>query len=113
LDLNTTIVLLIVLILAMNQAVMRIPRYGRDERVFWSVQFFDLAMASIVLFYGIPGLEAYPAVPVVVSLLFVMHVAQNHNMRANWQAELRSEEGDAIRAEAERLRATRDPEEDF
>ena len=112
-DLNTTIVLLIVLILAMNQAVMRIPRYGRDERVFWSVQFFDLAMATIILFYGIPGLEAYPAVPVVVSLLFVMHVAQNHQMRADWMAEEFNDEGDAIRAENARLKATRAPEEDF
>ena len=112
-DVGTATILGLVGLMSLNQAVMRQERLARTPLIFWGVQFLDLALASAVLFYGLPGYERFPAVSVVVALLFVFHVAQNHTLKARLDAEERNEEAEAIREEARRLRETRAPEEDF
>ena len=112
-DERTAVLLAIVALLGMNQAAMRIPRHRRDARVYWTIQAVDLVAATVIILFGLPGFEPFPAVPVVVGLLFVLHVAQNYNQRAREAGRERSAELDAVKAEAERLRATRSPDEDF
>ena len=91
-DLSTGLLLGVVAVLAINQAVMRIDRLREDDRVYWAVQFLDLAVASAVILLGLPGFEPFPAVSVVVGLLFVLHVAQNYNTRAQMARRRRDED---------------------
>lgn len=110
-DLSTGLLFAVVAVLAINQAAMRVERLRGDDRVYWAVQIIDLVMASVVILFGLPGFEAFPAVPVVVGLLFLLHVAQNYNARAKDRASERAEERAAIEAEAEARRARREAEE--
>lgn len=112
-DLNTALLFVVIALLGLNQAAMRVPTLRDDDRVYWMVQFLDLAVATGLILYGLPGFEAFPAVPIVIGLLFVMHVAQNYNMRARARGADRQAEIAEVRREAEALRATRAPEEDF
>lgn len=112
-DLGTRTLLLIVAILGINQAAMRIERFQGDDRVYWTVQAVDLVLATGIIVFGLPGFEHLPAVSIVVGLVFVMHVAQNYNMRALRQRDERNAEREEIEAEAKRNRDTRAPEEDW
>ena len=110
-DLSTGLLLAVVAVLALNQAAMRVERLRNDDRVYWAVQFIDLVMASAIILFGLPGFESFPAVPIVVGLLFVFHVAQNYNARAQDMAEDRADERAEIEAEAEARRERRAAEE--
>ena len=112
-DRETAVLLALVGVLAVNQAVMRTPRLQRDDRVYWTVQFMDLLMAGAVIGFGLPGFDHLPAVSVVVGLLFVMHVAQNHSARSKREEAERRERVHAERELSEQNRATRAPDEDF
>ncbi len=97
-DLSTGVLLLVVAVLAINQAAMRVPRLREDDRVYWAVQAIDAAVAAAILCFGLPGFEAFPAVPVILALLFALHFAQNANARARRERDRRQER---IRAERE------------
>ena len=111
-DLSTWILFGVVAVLGINQAVMRVERLQDDDRVYFAVQIVDLLMASGCILIGLPGFDAFPAVPVVVGLLILLHVAQNYNARAHRQREARAEERAEIEAEAARRRAAREAQEE-
>lgn len=100
-DLRTGSLIALASVFAINQAAMRVERWARDPRVFWGVQVLDIAVAAVLILVGLPGFERYPAMPPVLGLMFVMHAAQNHQIRARWQA-LEREEIEEAEAEAER-----------
>lgn len=112
-DLSTGILLGIVGVMGLNQAIMRVDRLAEDDRVYLVVQLIDALAAGLILWFGLPGFEAFPAVHIVVALLFVFHMAQNYNARARRVAEERAEEREAVEEEARRLRESRAPDEDF
>ncbi len=112
-DLSTGVLLGLVALMAINQAMMRVDALFNRDLVFFGVQILNTTVGSAVLIYGLPGFEHIPVVNWMVGLLFVMHVATNLNARARRSSEDREDERAEIRAEAERLRATRAAEEDF
>ena len=112
-DVGTAVLFGVVLVLAINQAIMRVERLASDDRAYFAVQFIDIAVAAGLILYGMPGMEAFPAVPPVLGLLFLMHVAQNYNARSLRIRAEQDDEREAIEAEAQRLRDTRSPEEDL
>ena len=82
-DLGTLVLFGVILVMALNQAAMRVERLAADDRVYFAVQFIDIGVAAGLILFGMPGMEAFPAVPVVLGLLFLMHVAQNYNRQRN------------------------------
>ncbi len=109
-DLSLAVFLGLVAVLACNQAVMRVERIGRIPAVFWGTTLLDLLVGVGVLFFGLPGFEAIPAVTWVIGLVFILHVAQNLGANAQWRREDRRAEIDALRAEHDALRESGDPE---
>lgn len=112
-DVGTAVLLGIIGLMGMNQAVMRQENLARIPFIFWGVQLLDLAIASAILYFGLPGFEHLPIISVFVALVFAFHVAQNHLLKARLDRDDRNEEMEAVREEAKRLRETRAPEEDF
>ena len=102
-DLNTSVLLALIGMLALNQALMRIPSLEQRATVFWPLQVVDLVVGCGVLLFGLPGFGHAPAVRWVVGLLFIMHVAQNLKIRSDRQNRQRRVEIDAMK-EAERKR---------
>ncbi len=111
-DLNTSVLLGLVAILALNQALVRIPALERRSTLFWGLQFLDIFIGSAVLIFGLPGFEHAPAVGWVVGLLFVMHVAQNMKIRSDRKQEERRAMIDEEREIERKRRRDRDYDEE-
>lgn len=85
-DYGTRVVLSLALLLAFNNAVVRLPMLKDRELLFWAVQFLDIGVGSALLWWGIPGFEGTPAVSWMMGLLLFLHVAQNMRWRARRRA---------------------------
>ncbi len=110
-DVGTSALFLVVSVLATNQLVMRARVLYVHDAVFWSLEGLNIACGLFILVRGLPGFHHAPAVGFVVGLLFVLHAAQNLQMRARVLSELAQEEVVARQARAAELRAhlTDDP----
>ncbi|MCB9678639.1 MAG: hypothetical protein H6737_26285 [Alphaproteobacteria bacterium] len=109
-DWSTRIVLSVALLLAVNNAITRVPVLRDREVLFWTVQLVDLGACIALLVYGIPGFADMPAVSWMLGLLFLLHVAQN----LRWRAERRRERGASDDVEAKKsalLKALGEPDE--
>ncbi len=86
-DLDTAVLLGVVGVLALNQLVMRVGTLYRVDAVFYGLIVLDWLVGGSILWFGLPGFDAFPAVPVVLGLLFFLHSAQNLNLRRRrWDA---------------------------
>ena len=102
-DLGTRIVLSLALLLAVNNAMVRIGFLKDRTGLFWSVQCIDMLVGSALLWWGIPGFESTPAIAWMMGLLMFLHVAQNTRWRARrsknrGQSHATEERASAIRA---------------
>lgn len=102
----------IVAVLGINQTVMRIPALMRMAWLFWAVITLDVVLASVILWYGVPGLGTFPAVKYVIGPLFLLHVAQNISARLGMEEESRRARIARERAEWEADRDRRRAEEE-
>lgn len=98
-DLETTVLLSLVGVLALNQGVMRIGSLYRIGPLFFGLVLLDLVVGTAVLWFGLPGFEAFPPVSWVVGLLFFVHAAQDLGIRQ------RRLDEDRAKVEAERAGA--------
>ncbi|MFT4624712.1 MAG: hypothetical protein ACI8PZ_003371 [Myxococcota bacterium] len=78
-DVNTSVLLGVVGVIAANQVVARLPWATRTAWVFWPVVLIDLIVGVAVIIGGLPGFEHVRAVSLVVGLMLLFHVA--HNLR--------------------------------
>jgi hypothetical protein len=76
-DLGTRTLLSVALLLALNNAVVRIGWLRRRLALFAAIQVLDVLVAGWLLWRGIPGLEEIPAVSWMLALLLLLHVVQN------------------------------------
>ncbi len=76
-DRGTQTLLSVALLLALNNALVRLPGLGRRPVLFWGIQGLDLLVAGWLLWRGVPGFEAMPAIGWMLGLLLVLHVVQN------------------------------------
>jgi fatty acid desaturase len=97
----TTLAAIVVLIAA-NQLV-RFPIARRIPAIFWIVAVADGALAVTALLWGLPGL--IPTAGWIVAALFLYHLVQNLQTRAQWIVEEREEHRAALYEERERQRA--------
>lgn len=81
-DLDTTMFLALVALIACNQLVARVPVFRDHPAVFWGMQFTDVAAGTAVLIFGLPGFGHFPPVRYVVGLMFFLHIATNLQLRA-------------------------------
>ncbi|MEZ4322419.1 MAG: hypothetical protein R3F61_33440 [Myxococcota bacterium] len=97
-DQSTSIVLSIALLLALNNAIVRLPFLKDRAPLFWAVQFMDLGVASALALIGIPGFKDFPAANWMLALLLILHVAQN----LRWRAQRRRDDAVSEDVEARR-----------
>ncbi len=83
-DLTTWILFGVVLVIAANQLVVRIPVLIGSTAGFWGIQILDVGLAVAMLVFGLPGFEHFPPVKVILALLLLWHVAQNNHARTAW-----------------------------
>lgn len=111
-DFDTTVLLSLVGVLALNQGVMRIGSLYRVDAVFYALVLLDWIVGTAVLWFGLPGFERFPPVSWVLGLLFFVHTAQNLAIRQRrLDADRRradSERAEAMSALAARLDADQD-----
>jgi len=84
-DTTTWILFGVVLVIAANQLVVRIPLLIGSKTGFWGIQLLDVALATALLMFGLPGFEHFPPVRVILALLLLWHVAQNNQARTAWR----------------------------
>ena len=109
-DLSTTVLFAVVILIALNQALMRLPIMRSQRWFFWLTQFVNLGVAAAVIVLGLPGFEHVPPVRVVIGLLLVMHLAQNLRLRMRWDREAREAEEEQRRERAAALRGALESE---
>ena len=84
-DTTTWILFGVVLVIAANQLVVRIPLLIGSRTGFWGIQLLDITVALTLLIFGLPGFEHFPPVRVILALLLLWHVAQNNHARTAWR----------------------------
>jgi hypothetical protein len=90
-------------LLIVNYLVTRTSLARDRPWLFWGINTLDAAGAVAVLMMGIPGIDGRPLVRVMVALVVLLHLAQNFQIKARWDAEDRAERLDAELRERERL----------
>ena len=79
---TTTTLGAIVLLIAINQVIVKMPFMRRQQWLFWTIQIANLAIALVVLTVGLPGLVS--AARWIVGALFLFHLVQNLQTRTHW-----------------------------
>lgn len=108
-DLGTRTLLSVALLLALNNAIVRVPWLQHRVFLFVAVQVLDALVAGWLYWRGIPGFEEIPAISWMLGLLLVLHLVQN----VRWFRLLRDErdEDAAHERRASAIRAALDDEE--
>lgn len=96
-DLSTAALFGVVLLLALNQVVMRTSALWRRDGVFFGAAALQVLAGTLVMGLGMPGFEALPSVSWVLGLMFFLHVGQNLSLRSRRLRELDAEEAEARR----------------
>jgi signal transduction histidine kinase len=99
----------LVALIAANQLV-RFPIARRFPFLFWLIFAANGIVALFAMGWGLPGLVA--TANWIVAALFLYHLVQNLQTRAQWFAEERAERREALYAERERMRALEEEEEE-
>jgi uncharacterized membrane protein len=90
---TTTTLGVIVLLIAINQVIVKMPFIRHQQWLFWTIQIANLAVAVVVLTVGLPGLVS--AARWIVGALFLFHFVQNLQTRMSWSHETRAERREA------------------
>jgi hypothetical protein len=99
-DLGTQTLLSIALLLALNNAVVRVGWMRHRPVLFYAVQGLDVFVAAWLFWRGIPGFEHIPAISWMLGLLLILHVVQNVRWIRSVRAELGKDEDKERRASA-------------
>ena len=83
----------IVLLIAINQVIVKMPFMRHQPWLFWTIQVVNFAVAVVVLSVGLPGLVS--AARWIVGALFLFHLVQNLQTRMSWQQDVRAERREA------------------
>ena len=86
-DYATTVLLGVVALIAVNQAMMRLGALKGRAWFFWAIQVVNIVTGSLLIWFGLPGIESIWSVSYVVALLFFFRTVQNTNGRALWLRE--------------------------
>lgn len=76
-DLGTRTLLSVALLLALNNAIVRVRWLRQRLLLFSAVQVLDVLVALWLLYRGVPGFERMPAIGWMLGLLLLLHVVQN------------------------------------
>ena len=71
----------VVVVLGLNQLVMRVPALYRRGWVFYALLLVELGVGGAILGLGLPGFEDMRPVSLAVGLMFFVHAAQNLGVR--------------------------------
>jgi hypothetical protein len=103
-DPTTYVFLILVALIAANQVVLRVATLRRNPIAFWGLQAINLALASWILVWGIPGFETYPIVSWILGLLLLFRMIQNNLLRARFlRAAVQEEHQEEKRQRARRM----------
>jgi cell division protein FtsW (lipid II flippase) len=102
-DWGTLVFFGVVVVIASNQAVMRVAVLRRSPWSFWTMQAVNVAVGSTVMVFGLPGFTDYWFVKWILGLLIFFHVIQNNLSRVNFLRVEQEQKMDELRRERERI----------
>ena len=111
-DLSTMLFVGVVVVIASNHLVMRMLVKAERPWAFWTFQLFNIVVGSLVIAFGIPGFSDYIVVQWLLGGLVLFHVILNNQARVEHLRQQRREAMDRELRESERLRATREPDQE-
>ena len=97
---TTTTLGVLVLLIAVNQVLMKLPFIRHQAWLYWTIQVTNIAVAVVTLTFGLPGLVS--AARWIVGALFLFHFVQNLQTRMSWSDEARAERREAEARERHR-----------
>lgn len=103
-DLDTSVLLGVVGLLAFNQLLMRVVEMWSTRWLFYAVQMVNIIAGTLICALGLPGFEDMRVVSWFIGLMFFWRVVQNNRVRLQYlQEALEAEREDEARG---RSRAT-------
>jgi hypothetical protein len=96
----------VVIVLGVNQLLLRWSVFRDSLRGFLAVQTINITMSILILSVGLPGYGSQPAISWVVGLSFLAHTGQNGRMQSKWQRRRRQQEASTRAALAEDIRGS-------
>lgn len=91
LDLGDAVLFVVVMALAGNHFLLRLPGALLKPWLFWPVQVSNIAFAAYLFNWGIPGLDGNLAIfNYVVAMLFVFRAVQNNSRWGRARREART-----------------------
>lgn len=103
LDYQTSVIFGVIVVIALNQLVIRIGALRSRPAIFWSLQCINLFVVVFVLVRGLPGLERWPAASWALGLMFALRVIQNNGLRSQYLRQDKEEEKDRRRKEMNQM----------
>lgn len=102
-DWGTLVFFGVVIVIASNQAVMRVAVLRRSPWSFWTMQAINVTVGSAVIVFGLPGFTEYWFVQWILGLLIFFHVIQNNLARVTFLRAEQEQRLDELRRERERF----------
>lgn len=66
--------------MAVNHVLVRLPGWERRVALFWGAQLVNVAVASLVLAFGLPTIDDhFPPLRYVLALILIARAVQNNN----------------------------------
>ena len=99
-DLETQSLFSVVVLLVLNNMLVRFRRLRGRTVLYYGIQTLDGCVAAYLILLGLPGFRHMPAVSVMLGLLLVFHMVQNARWRRAALRQLANEEAADDRREA-------------
>lgn len=96
----TTTLGVLVILIAVNQVMVKMPFVRQQPWLFWTIQGANLVVAGVALTVGMPGLVS--TLKWIVAALFLFHFVVNLQTRTAWKDEDRALRRDAESRERRR-----------
>lgn len=109
LDLGTQTLLTVAILLALNNAIVRVPWLKTRPILFYAVQVLDVFVAAWLFWRGVPGFDDIPAISWMLGLLLILHVVQNVRWHRAFREEVSDDEDRERRASAIRAALEDEP----
>ena len=104
-DFESAVLMGVIGAMVLNQLVMRLGGLRGNVYLFWSLQMVNIAVASALILFGLPGFEKWPIVAWMIALLFVFRTVQNTQQRTVFLRERRAERNAEELAKQQAIRA--------
>lgn len=108
-NLELAAIFLVIILIGINQLLLRFPRLLRRRSTVFSLMFSQVATGVAIIAFGLPGFEDSPMIAWFLGLVFFVHAARTYQVSLR---ESRSDSLNEFLTDEERLQQLRDQVQD-